>query len=372
MTNKGKPGETASMIETLSARYGDDAVAKALVSAGRREDSSLELMALAQQLQSQQLYAWLDSDKSVGDVFKLLKLKNDGYEALTSRKMLVLDDYIAKFNHHYPEHQTSLLEALTKGFGGESNLVSLLNTAKQDTRTMVKARGLEAGMLKQWQDESLEPANVMKLLHLDQSVTSVLTNINLRTFLKYLKKFNENNPTKQETLVGVMASIYGEANVAKAIVSALRAGDTNGVAAKLELQQFKGWMARHLSGEDVFRLLKIRNDDFFRHSRNLPTLDNYIQFINREKGADETLIGVLTRGFGESRLAELLMGAKSNPLLENTAIKLQNAQFSEWSGKHLAPAKFFTDIFKVEEAKASATQKEVVKGFAAYANNHSA
>ncbi|KAG2809188.1 hypothetical protein PC119_g19314 [Phytophthora cactorum] len=75
MFNKESPDKTISLIGTLSARYGDDAVANALVSVEMRASSTPQVTALAKQLRAEQLSAWLDSGKSVDDVFELLKLR---------------------------------------------------------------------------------------------------------------------------------------------------------------------------------------------------------------------------------------------------------------------------------------------------------
>ncbi|ETK88317.1 hypothetical protein L915_07416 [Phytophthora nicotianae] len=220
--NKKNPDKTISLVGTLSARYGDDEVARAIVSAARRTDSAPHVKELATQLRSQQLRAWLDNGKSVDDVFKLLKLGDDGYEPLTSRKLIVLDDYIVEFNRANPGHKTTLLKTLTTGFGGESHLVTLLAAAKHDVRTKAKATELENGLLRQWQRENLDPASVMKLLNLDNGVDRVLNNRNLETFEKYIAVFSKKNPENPTTFLGALTMKYEEGEVAKAIVSALK------------------------------------------------------------------------------------------------------------------------------------------------------
>ncbi|KAE9012229.1 hypothetical protein PR003_g8076 [Phytophthora rubi] len=89
MYNEKHPTSKISLIGTLTAHYGDDVLAKALVSAQKNANTE----ALASQLRTKQLAAWLKNDKSVVDVFKLLNLGDDGYLALTSRKLEVLEDY---------------------------------------------------------------------------------------------------------------------------------------------------------------------------------------------------------------------------------------------------------------------------------------
>ncbi|KAG6948394.1 hypothetical protein JG688_00015111, partial [Phytophthora aleatoria] len=357
------------LIGTLSARYGDDAVAKALVSAERRIDSAPQLAAHAAQLRSQQLNAWLDNGKSVDDVFKLLKLGDDGYQALASRKLTVLDDYIVKFNRENPGHETTLLKTLTKGFGGEGALVPILAAAKHDMRTVTKAKELEKGLLRQWRHENLEPASVMKLLKLDDDVNGVLKSRNLWTFEKYIAEFNKKNPENQVTLLGALTSKYEEGDVARAIVSGLKNENTavERVAARLQKEQLEGWLKRDESVNDVFKLLKFKDDGSVVISRNLETLEAYILLYNRAKQVDETLVGALAKGFGgESQLAEILMGARSFPYLNGKAKTLQNAQFKEWRDKGLNPTNVLSEIFVVAEAGPSIIQKSVVREFTTF------
>ncbi|KAG3183139.1 hypothetical protein PC128_g14349 [Phytophthora cactorum] len=108
MFNQKNPDEAISLIGTFTARYGDDAVAKALVSAERRGGS--KVAELAKQLRAEQLSFWLDSDKSVDDVFKLLKLSSDGYKAIISRKMVVLDDCEVQQRKTWPGISTQDLD----------------------------------------------------------------------------------------------------------------------------------------------------------------------------------------------------------------------------------------------------------------------
>ncbi|KAG3096803.1 hypothetical protein PI125_g15884 [Phytophthora idaei] len=361
MLNEKTPDKTITLIGTLSAPYRDDAVAKALVSAERRIDSAPQLAVHAAQLRSQQLNAWLDNGKSVDDVFKLLKLGDDGYQALASRKLTVLDDYIVKFNRENPGHETTLLKTLTKGFGGEGALVPILAAAKHDMHTVTKAKELEKGLLRKWRHENLEPASVMKLLKLDDDVNGVLKSRNLWTFEKYIAEFNKKNPENQVTLLGALTSKY-EGDVTRAIVSGLKNENTAAerVAARLQKEQLEGWLKRDESVNDVFKLLKFKDDGSVVISRNLEMLEAYILLYNRAKQVDETLVGALAKGFGgESQLAEMLMGARSFPYLNGKAKTLQNAQFKEWRDKGLNPTNVLSEIFVVAEAGPNPLSRKV-------------
>ncbi|KAG2786290.1 hypothetical protein Pcac1_g4574 [Phytophthora cactorum] len=217
MFNQKNPDEAISLIGTFTARYGDDAVAKALVSAERRGGS--KVAELAKQLRAEQLSFWLDSGKSVDDVFKLLKLSSDGFKALGSRKLIILDDYIKKF-YNAKHVQETMLQTLTKGFGGESSLVTILAIAQEYPRTKRLAELFEGELLRQWRGENAKPIRVMELLLLDAGVETVLKCRNWDVLERYIPMFNDRNPDSKVTLLDMLTSKYGDAELATAIVSA--------------------------------------------------------------------------------------------------------------------------------------------------------
>ncbi|KUF87961.1 Bzip transcription factor [Phytophthora nicotianae] len=68
------PNNVKSVLERFTVKYGEDAVAKALVTATNKGT----MKDFASKLQTQQLEGWLARQKSAGDVFNLLKIKEDG------------------------------------------------------------------------------------------------------------------------------------------------------------------------------------------------------------------------------------------------------------------------------------------------------
>ncbi|KAG2767727.1 hypothetical protein PC129_g15964 [Phytophthora cactorum] len=77
---------------------------------------------------------------------------------------------------------------------------------------------LEKKLLRQWAHDNLEPVDVMKLLKLDDKAETVFTTVRHKIFEKYLAEFNKKNPTKRDTLLGVLTSKFGEAEVATVVV----------------------------------------------------------------------------------------------------------------------------------------------------------
>ncbi|ETI43020.1 hypothetical protein F443_11955 [Phytophthora nicotianae P1569] len=369
----------SSKLETLNKTLREDAVVKALVSAEMNVESAPNV---AKQLQADQLSIWLNSDKSVDDVFQLLKIvqRFDPPAKLDSPKLELLDEYIAKLNSERHGHET-LLDALKRGFGGDDKLVSILARAKESPRTVDKAKGLERGLLQQWGQEKLDPTRVMNLLKWDDNPGDALESGKLETFEKYIAQFNKNNPDKEVTLVGMLASKYGEIGVAEASAFTLKYGvantmnvdtSTDLMAAKLQKQQLELWLNGGMTVDDVFKLLKFEERVRFGTGLKLDTLDEFILLYNRVKKADETLEDVLTRGLGnDGRVAEMLakLDALDSNETKKQARKLQKRLFSKWMEEDVKPTSVFSKIFKISEADASDTQKTVASHFKDYYDN---
>ncbi|EGZ15003.1 hypothetical protein PHYSODRAFT_250282 [Phytophthora sojae] len=240
------------------------------------------------------LAAWLNDGQSVVGVFKLLHLSDDGYLALTSRKLEVLEDYIALFNREKSAEKT-LLATLTAGFSGERRLAELLAVAKANGFTKLKAEEFESALFNKWLGLGQKPETILKNLKLDNNVKGALSDLNLQTLANYISVFNKKYPVNEASLLGTFTAHYGEDIVAKGLVSAK-----------------KGVAASGKSVDDVDALLKIKQDGLAAFvSRKLDTLDEYIKLFNSKKSAHESLIGVLATAFGgKDQLAATLAAAK--------------------------------------------------------------
>ncbi|KAG2887498.1 hypothetical protein PC114_g18816 [Phytophthora cactorum] len=153
---------------------------------------------------------------------------------------------------------------------------------------------MELEKFRRWQQQKLEPANVVKLLNLDDNVGNAVKSRMLRRFDEYIIEFNKVNLNRQETLIGK--------------------------------QQLEGWLHSEKSVDDVFKLLEFKKDATAVVTRNMETLDNYIMLYNKAKSTEETLVGAFVKAFGETRLDNML---KSVPVWDKKSAKLR-AQFNQW------------------------------------------
>ncbi|ETO63889.1 hypothetical protein F444_18476 [Phytophthora nicotianae P1976] len=353
MFNENNLDKTISLIGVLTARYGDDAVAKSLAYLEKYAESP-QVVELAKQLRKDQLSSWLNDATEAW--------RRRGY-SICKPKFTVLEDYITKFNSETNGHAT-LLNTLLKGFDGESNLVTILSHAKRDLATEQLARKLEKELLGQWLQRDLEPEKAMMLLNLDNHVDVVLKSENLRTFEKYIAEYNGKNSNSQLSLLGMLTEKFGEVGVAKAIVSAKENSNSAWVANKLQKQQFQGWLDNGMTVDDLFTHLKLKADDTAVFGRSLNTLDDYVKLYNTATAKKDTLMGVLLRGFGgESALANKLSQARVYTETHTKATKLLTMQFQKWKSGGLNPTNLVAKLSEKAEDGAPKLKKTVVNEF---------
>ncbi|KAG6945861.1 hypothetical protein JG688_00016340, partial [Phytophthora aleatoria] len=135
MFSKKCPNGQASLLGARTAKYGEIGVAKGLVTA-KRVTSSKDI---ATKLQTQQLEGWLSNQRSVKDVFTILKISDNDILFVLSRKLDTLDEYIKVFNAKNPQHKKDFYTALRDGVGGEDKFALLVSRSMDFPETGAQA-----------------------------------------------------------------------------------------------------------------------------------------------------------------------------------------------------------------------------------------
>ncbi|KAF4133683.1 hypothetical protein GN958_ATG17020 [Phytophthora infestans] len=149
------PEKKVSVLGVLSTKYDEVAAAKGLVTAKRAANSK----DLATKLQADQLSGWLNSEKSVKDVFRLLRITDTGVLSAKSRKLETLDEYIKRFNEKNSQHQTDLFRALRGSFGGEDKLAVVVSRAMSFSPE--EAFKIRQKLFERWIKKEYDPASVL-------------------------------------------------------------------------------------------------------------------------------------------------------------------------------------------------------------------
>ncbi|POM58116.1 Secreted RxLR effector peptide protein [Phytophthora palmivora] len=331
-----------SVIGILTARYGDDSLAKALVTA-KKEAGDPALALQIQALRKEQMTRWKNGGNSVDDVFNLLKIRDDGYHMIASRKLEVLDDYIKFFNPKKYD-QTSLAKTLIKTYGSE-DMVSNGHTANF----------LENSLLSKWAGENHSPKTVFQKLQLHLHADDAFAADQLNNIAKYVDDFNTKNSLNKKSTLDLYTSSFGDATVAQNLVSAVRNPLASNVAKELQTQQLKGWIASGKSVDDVFNILKIEK----RKGATSWQLDVLEKFISLKSG-EQNVIKTLAENFGgNNRLATILESASKS----TAGATLQKKHFVELVEKHIRPENFMSSVFKTVPASATKKQKAIAAKF---------
>ncbi|OWZ00531.1 RxLR effector protein [Phytophthora megakarya] len=130
----------SAMIATLTAKYGDDGLARLLQAAKNGRESKL-----ADMLQTEQMWVWLTGTKgkSTDDIFHLLKLDEGVDKVLTNPNLQAWDDYIKFYNSKFDvKNPTTTFDSL-KRFYGDEKMAKMLEAAKKEPTTRKIAMKLQ-------------------------------------------------------------------------------------------------------------------------------------------------------------------------------------------------------------------------------------
>lgn len=183
--NKENPGHKFSLTGMFTARYGDAAVTKAIL-VGKLDNFN----AIATNPQTQQLKGWLDSEKSVDHVFKILALSGDDSLSLMGHKLEMLGEYIKLFNSKNPQEKTHLFWALSKGSDGEGAFINLVLRMMAIPSTTSYGNKYQKELFHQWKKSDMDPAIVRR---------------------EVFGKAGENNQAKVELIISRYGTFYNKA-----------------------------------------------------------------------------------------------------------------------------------------------------------------
>ncbi|GMF39881.1 unnamed protein product [Phytophthora lilii] len=132
-------GKPSAAISTLTAQYGDDALARLInqaVKDSRTKDTALRL-------QAEQLHHWLANKRSPDEVFKLLELDQAGNGILRNPLFRTWLNYLNKFNHENPSMKASLITPLYKHYSNMRVSIMVKEASKGDQEAVIVARIVE-------------------------------------------------------------------------------------------------------------------------------------------------------------------------------------------------------------------------------------
>ncbi|KAG7383024.1 hypothetical protein PHYPSEUDO_004072 [Phytophthora pseudosyringae] len=235
----------------------------------------------------------------------------------------------------------------------------------------IKLTFSEGRQLGAWQKEKKTPEDVFKLLRLDSGTGNLMANSKLKTWSVYMTMYNNKNPTKSVTMLGMFTKTYGDEAVAKMIEAARRSPKTKVLANQLQMQQLTGWAQNGLSTDIVFQLLKVGEGglDKLMTNKALNVWFYYFNQMNRHNPDRQVeLTKKLLTVYDDIPLAKAFEAATKVKRTEFIGTELQQAQFAKWLADGIDPATIFKSL-KMDKVKWGVDPTaEVFRGYKTFYN----
>ncbi|EGZ13463.1 hypothetical protein PHYSODRAFT_512287, partial [Phytophthora sojae] len=166
MLNKKYPGNTVTMAGVISAKYGDEALAKMIEPAMHVPSQQR----LAANLVLQQRNNWEAAVKSVDDVFTLLRLDKAGDDLFKTSQINRWYNYVSylKRLNGGVDEEAAMVKTFTKFYGNEA-LSKMLEAAKKVSTTETMATKLQTAQFKMWLKNRVKPMHIWSMLKMEKA-----------------------------------------------------------------------------------------------------------------------------------------------------------------------------------------------------------
>ncbi|OWZ06615.1 RxLR effector protein [Phytophthora megakarya] len=240
---KVEEGEVA-MVRTLTDRYGDDVLAKLLAESQTVPSTKV----IAGKLEEAQFTKWLVDEKSMSDVFKLLKLD----KAETNFFKSPLFSSWVKYANKFDENPEEILFSTLKSHFGEEKVSKMLISARSDTNIPLKLEELGLGRLKHIVDKLQEEAWRAE----GKTVDDIFTMLKVGSYGDNFDKSDE------FAAISYLEKQYGDLALARILgmEKNQEKTTTKEIVSELQQLQFKQWKANGMDPKTLNGLLTKTND----------------------------------------------------------------------------------------------------------------
>ncbi|OWZ11230.1 RxLR effector protein [Phytophthora megakarya] len=303
-----------AMVSTLTRQFGDDGLANMLVAAMH----VAETRPTAMHFENAQQRYWKSNRKNSVDVFKLLKLDRQGTNVLNNPLLETWRSYMKCIG----KRASNELFLQLKTSYGDAELAKMIVLAKSDVTSNRIATDLEQLQFWGWKVSSQSKAgDVFKILKLNEDGMDLLKNQVLSTWVSYVKTMKR-NPYKL-LLLKFKNNGYDEAQIARMIGVTKKDEISNDIASELEEIQLKRWSKERKTVEDVFVLLRLKEDgDKIFES---PAWSVWVDYLAKKVSSneDDAILSVLRNQFGVETLMDMVAKAKTVRSTEEIATRMQ-------------------------------------------------
>eukprot|EP00644_Phytophthora_capsici_P003108 jgi/Phyca11/102742/e_gw1.7.224.1 len=302
------------MVSSLTARYGDQALAKMLATT---EDDKF-----IREMKAIQLDNWQKDKRTVGSVYKLLKLDKEQDELLQSPLIATWIAYATKLDNEDP--LGAVFSTLKTQYNGKDFATMLLNVKDTDD-SFVVAEKLETLLMKSWQREDKSVVDVYKLLNLDNEGDLFFQHPLIDTLIRYATVVD-----KKDSFSGVFSLLQARYNEEKMTDMFMTMRDwwpRNILTDQLEDLLLKTWQRQEKTMDDVFKLLKLEQQgDSLFSSKLLSTWVSYVAKV--ETNPYNVVFSKLKSTYGEETLTSMIIQARDMPTADY--VGTEKVLFKDW------------------------------------------
>ncbi|KAE9069249.1 hypothetical protein PF010_g26733, partial [Phytophthora fragariae] len=249
----------AVIVSTIAARHGDEFLARMLAWA----KAAPTKQRFATQLEEAQLANWLASKKTAGDVFKLLKLDDEGVKLFKNSVFDTWVSYATKLDDKNPD---ALIFSVLKARYEEDVLANIFTVAKETHSSQKIAERMGNILFAKWAGDGKTADDAFKLLNLNPKADDFLKSPALRSWVSYAKMLEE-DPYK--LLLATLSARYTDEGLVRMLVMAKQDPKTRIIASTLEEAQFNRWLSQGENAESIFKLFNLDKGTSFLKARCL-------------------------------------------------------------------------------------------------------
>ncbi|KAF1795047.1 hypothetical protein GQ600_9944 [Phytophthora cactorum] len=222
------------LLQKLTPSYGEAGLAKML--ARSKDDAATR--EIAEKMETLLLKKWLESDKTMIDVFQLMKLNTRPPDTLLLSPVL---STWAAYTIMLKKDPYELLFLAIKRTGlDDAGLARMIGIAEQYVNTAPTAKKMQELQFKKWKKDGKSAANVFKLIGLNKEDDKLFESPVWNTWLFYLDYVDK--ATAHKEMISILRAQFGDERLTNIIAKAKKVDSTKEIATKME-RAFKTWVA---------------------------------------------------------------------------------------------------------------------------------
>ncbi|POM59297.1 Secreted RxLR effector peptide protein, partial [Phytophthora palmivora] len=230
-------------------------------------------------------------------------------------------------NTNLEASNAAMVSTLTAQYGDEV-LASMLAAAKEMPETRVVAVNMLRAQIDDWVARAIPADDVFRFLKLDKA-DKLLESPSLNRWIVYVTRVSKEDPYK--LLFLDLAKRYNDEGLANVLVAAKSASGTKFNVGKLENLLLQRWVRAGKTADDVYDLLKLRNEVANKLLKN-PALETWLSYVTKVGYQDpyRELFWKLRVDLGEEKVIDFILASKEAIRTKNIAGRLEEAQLNYW------------------------------------------